>query len=292
MNECNKMEGLSVIVPAFNEEQGAETVIKRLLKVINQMNLPTELIIVDDGSTDGTKKILEKFSNLVTVIRHATNHGYGASLKHGIRQARYAFVAITDADGTYPNEQLPKLLSALEDYDMVVGARTGQKVHIPFIRRPAKWLLNKIANYLSDTKIPDLNSGFRVFRKEIVEKYLHILPNGFSFTATITLAMISDGYRVYYEPVDYYRREGRSKIKSGDVMNFLILIIRAITYFNPLRVFLPISLALFGLGFARLCYDIFWLSNITDSTTVIFLFALQVGLIGIVADLIVRRSRP
>jgi len=130
-----------------------------------------------------------------------------------------------------------------------------------------------------------------VFRKDIIEHYFHILPNGFSFTTTITLAMISDGYQINYEPIDYYKRKGRSKIKPSDVLNFLLLITRTITYFNPLRVFLPIFVVLFGMGMVRLCYDIFWLHNLTDSTTILFLFALQVGLIGIVADLIVKRSR-
>jgi len=285
-------EGLSMVVPVCNEVRSVKLVLEQLLEVLDHLNRPVELIVVDDGSTDGTAERLDAFSGRIRVFRHLVNQGYGAALKTGIKQAKYDYVAITDADGTYPNEELPRLLAGMETHDMVVGARTGRKVHVPLIRRPAKWLLSRIANYLVDMKIPDLNSGFRVFRKKIAEHYFHILPNGFSFTTTITLAMISDGYKVHYESIDYYKREGRSKIKPVDALNFLIFILRTITYFNPLRVFLPICLVLFGLGMARLCYDIFWLHNLTDSTTLLFLFALQVGLIGIVADLIVKRSKP
>jgi glycosyltransferase involved in cell wall biosynthesis len=292
MPEFKKYEGISMIVPVYNEATSVKHVIENLIDVLNHLNRPFELIVVNDGSTDGTAEILDAFSGRIKVLRHLANRGYGAAIKTGIGHSCYPFVAITDADGTYPNEELPRLLAGMEVHDMVVGARTGGKVHVPLIRRPAKWLLNRIANYLVDMKIPDLNSGFRVFRKKVAEHYFHILPNGFSFTTTITLAMISDGYQVHYESIDYYKREGRSKIKPVDALNFLIFIVRTITYFNPLRVFLPICLALFGLGMVRFCYDIFWLHNLTDSTTLLFLFALQVCLIGIVADLIVKRSRP
>jgi len=181
-------------------------------------------------------------------------------------------------------------MDAMSEADMVVGARTGSKVHIPLIRRPAKWVLNKLANYLSNANIPDLNSGLRVFRKEIAERYFHILPDRFSFTTTITLAMFADGYRVKYQSIDYHKREGASKIKPSDAIGFFILILRTITYFNPLRTFVPVFLILFSLASAKLGYDVFVLKNLTDLTTLLFLSSLQVILIGIVADLIVRRG--
>lgn len=287
-----KEEGLSIVVPVYNECESIKPVLEELLKVLGLLQRPSELIVVDDGSTDGTLDILMDFSDRMILKKHHANQGYGAALKTGIKQAKHDYVAITDADGTYPNENLPLLLDKMDECDMAVGARIGKKVHTPLIRRPAKWLLNKLANYLVESAIPDLNSGFRIFRKEIVKKYLHILPNRFSFTTTITLAMISDGHRVHYETIDYKKREGKSKIKPSDAFGFLMLIIRTITYFNPLRFFLPFSLALFILGVVRFCYDAIWLHNLTDSTTLLFLFALQVGLIGIVADLIVKRSRP
>ncbi|CAB1059837.1 hypothetical protein D1BOALGB6SA_4602 [Olavius sp. associated proteobacterium Delta 1] len=290
MTISDTITGLSVVVPVYNEIEIVQDLIEKLILALNRLNTPAELIVVDDGSTDGTSEVLSSLSEKIKLIRHPCNRGYGAALKTGIRQATYTIVAITDADGTYPNENFSKLMTGMQSNDMVVGSRNGSKVHIPLVRRPAKWLLNKLANSLAEMEIPDLNSGFRAFRKEIVEKYTHILPNRFSFTTTITLILISEGYRIKYIPINYHKRKGRSKIKPKDALGFLILIIRAITYFNPLRIFLPFSMVLFALGILRLSFDFLILHNLTDSTTLLFLFALQVGLIGIVADLIVRRN--
>jgi len=290
MKADEQVEGVSLIVPVFNEVGSVQHVLDCILNVLANLGQPAELIIVDDGSDDGSAEILRTYTNRAKIYFHGTNCGYGAALKTGIQAAKYSMVAITDADETYPFDDLPKLVNGMQNYDMVVGARTGSKVHIPLSRRPAKWLLNKLSNYLAETQIPDLNSGFRVFRRDLALNYQHILSNRFSFTTILTLVMIVDGYRVKWEPIDYYKRSGKSKIKPIDALAFLILIVRTITYFNPLRFFLPVALFLFIFGFGRLCYDVFWLHNLTDSTTLLFLFALQVGLIGILADLIVRRS--
>ena len=256
------------------------------------MECPSELIIVDDGSTDSSAQQLSGLRKRLKLISHKVNRGYGAALKTGIQKARYPLVAIMDADGELPVEELPKLIAGMEEADMVVGARTGAQVHVPLIRRPAKWLLNLLANYLSDTHIPDLNSGFRVFRKNIVQRYFHILPNRFSFTSTITLAMIADGFAVHFESVNCQRRAaGQSKIRPSDAVGFFILILRTVTYFNPLRTFVPVFLALLTLAVGKLGYDVFWEHNITDTTTLLWLMSLQVLLIGIVADLVVRRDR-
>ena len=290
MTNISKDKGLSVIVPVYNEEECLKPVIEELIEILDTLELPTELIVVNDGSVDGTPQILEDFAPKVKLLQHASNRGYGAALKTGISRAAYPLIAITDADGTYPNRDLPELLAKMDSHDMVVGARNGQQVAVPLIRRPAKWFLNKIANYLLETRIPDLNSGFRIFRRKRMERYRHILPNGFSFTTTITLSMISDGFPVHYEPINYYKRDGKSKIKPNDALNFFMLITRTVTYFNPLRIFLPISLLLFFMGFLRLGYEIIFLWNLTDSSTLLLLFAVQIGLIGIIADLIVKRS--
>jgi len=284
------ISGLSVVVPVYNEVNAVLPEIGNILKVLKKMDCPTELIIVDDGSSDGTAELLKKAKEPFILVASEANCGYGASLKKGIRQAKYPLVAITDADGTYPNEEIPAMLEKMADADMVVGARIGDKVHIPLIRRPAKWVLNKLANYLSNAEIPDLNSGLRIFRKHIAERYFHILPSRFSFTTTITLAMFADGYRVCYHSIDYHKREGSSKIKPSDAVGFFILILRTITYFSPLRTFVPLFLLLASLGGMKLTYDIFVLQNVTDTTTFILLSALQVILIGVVADLIVRRG--
>jgi len=281
---------LSIVVPVYNEVNAVLPEIRNILKVMQGLDCPCELIVVDDGSQDGTADLLRQAEEPFQLVASEANCGYGASLKKGIRQAKYPIVAITDADGTYPNEEIPVLLELMRDADMVVGARTGDKVHIPLIRRPAKWVLNKLANYLSNADIPDLNSGLRLFRKGIAERYFHILPSRFSFTTTITLAMFADGYRVRYHTIDYHKREGSSKIKPSDAIGFFILILRTITYFSPLRTFVPLFLVLALVGSVKLIYDVFVLQNITDTTTFIMMSALQVILIGVVADLIVRRG--
>ncbi|MDX8391445.1 MAG: glycosyltransferase family 2 protein [Mariprofundaceae bacterium] len=288
--DAGEMNGLSIVVPVYNEVNAALPEIQNILKIMEGLDCPCELIVVDDGSQDGTADLLRQANEPFQLIASETNCGYGASLKKGIRQAKYPIVAITDADGTYPNEEIPVLMDLMRDADMVVGARTGDKVHIPLIRRPAKWALNQLANYLSNADIPDLNSGLRLFRKNIAERYFHILPSRFSFTTTITLAMFADGYRVRYHAIDYHKREGSSKIKPSDAIGFFILILRTITYFSPLRTFVPLFLALASVGSVKLIYDVFILQNITDTTTFILMSALQVILIGVVADLIVRRG--
>jgi len=289
-NNRANADGLSIVIPVYNEVNAVMPEICRIIKILDEMDCPTELIVVDDGSSDGTVDLLKQANETFLLIASEINCGYGASLKKGIHQAKYPVVAISDADGTYPNDEIPVMLEQMNDADMVVGARIGDKVHIPLIRRPAKWVLNKLANYLSNTDIPDLNSGLRMFRKNIAERYFHILPSRFSFTTTITLAMFADGYRVKYHTIDYHKREGSSKIKPSDAIGFFILILRTVTYFSPLRTFVPLFLLLFLSGVLKLTYDVTILHNVTDTTTFILISSLQVILIGIVADLIVRRG--
>lgn len=284
------IDGLSVVIPVYNEINCVMSEIRRVLAILAGMDCPSELIVVDDGSSDGTIELLKQAEEPFMLIASDTNCGYGASLKKGIRQAKYSIVAITDADGTYPNEEIPVMLEEMLTVDMVVGARTGENVHIPLIRRPAKWVLNQLANYLSNAKIPDLNSGLRLFRTEVAKRYFHILPSSFSFTTTITLAMFADGYRVKYHSIDYQKREGFSKIRPSDAIGFFILILRTITYFNPLRTFVPLFLTFFAVAVVKLSYDIFYLENVTDTSTLLFISSLQIILIGIVADIVVRRG--
>ena len=174
---------------------------------------------------------------------------------------------------------------------MVVGARVGSKVKIPLIRKPAKWFITKLASYLTGTKIPDLNSGLRVMKKEVVEKYIRILPDGFSFTSTITLAMLTNGYSVKYVPIDYFRRYGKSKIKPiQDTLNFIQLIIRTVLYFNPLKVFVPLSLFLVLLAFLVLLGSWVLTGKVMDVTFgVVLMTAVMVMTIGMLADLIDKR---
>jgi glycosyltransferase involved in cell wall biosynthesis len=250
------------------------------------------VIAVDDGSSDSTYGILKEKATLV--LQHTQNMGYGAALKTGIRAAQYRHVAILDADGTYAEEDLLQLIHYMGDYDMVVGARVGKDIQIPWIRRPAKWILNKLANFLTETKIPDLNSGMRIFDKQVVKKFFTFLPPNFSFTTTITIAMLTNGYRVKYVPTHYKKRKGKSKIRPiQDTMNFFALIIRTALYFRPTRIFIPLSLLVIGLSLMKMILiDILLIQNLTDSTLLLLLTGLQIGIMGLLADLIHKRSIP
>ena len=220
------------------------------------------------------------------VIRHRNNKGYGASLKAGIRAAENEIVVTFDADGQFDPADIPILVAALSDTDMVVGVRP-KGADTPTIRKPGKWLLLKTANYLAQTQIPDLNCGFRALRTETARKFLNLLPNGFSFTTTLTLAMFKDGYNVEYIPIKMRpRTSGSSRVRPADAFNTLLLIIRIIALFDPLKVFLPVS------GFLFIVALLYWILdsvklgrvNIPSGAVVLLVSAVLVFLFGILAD--------
>ncbi len=280
----------SLIIPAYNEVESIAGTIDKLIKTPWQ-DFP-EIIIVDDGSDEKISDIITA-KEKVKIIRHKQNRGYGAALKTGIKNAKYDIIAITDADDTYPNERIPELVKIFEEggFDMVVGARLGKNVKIPLIRKPAKCFITKLASYLTGTKIPDLNSGLRVIKKDVVEKYIGILPDGFSFTSTITLATLTNGYSIKYIPIDYFQREGKSKIKPvQDTLNFIQLIIRTVLYFDPLKIFVPLSLILAFFAFLVLIGSWFLTGKAMDVTFgVILMTSIMVLVIGMLADLIDKR---
>lgn len=281
---------LSILIPAYNEAAGIAEVVQRVKAVARDLAGPWELLVVDDGSSDDTAARAEAAG--ARVIRHGQNRGYGAALKTGIRRAAHEQVLILDADCTYPPEVLPEILAHSKDQDMVVGARTKGDVQIPLIRRPAKAILRGLASYLSGYPIPDLNSGLRLMRKEAVNRFLGILPNGFSFTTTITLAMLVSGLAVSYVPIEYHKRTGRSHIRPiRDTIGFFALILRTVMHFNPLKIFLPLAFlfllaggAVFGLSWA-------YLDRPLDTTSLLLMVTgVQLGALGMLADLIARRS--
>jgi len=280
---------VSIIVPALNEVEIIAQVLKMITFCFSESGTEHELIVVDDGSTDGTAEVVESIEG-VRLIRHNFNQGYGAALKTGIRESHYPLIAIIDADGTYPSDVLPQLLASMDSCDMAVGARTGDHVKIPFVRRPAKWLLKKLAEYLSGRQIPDLNSGLRVFRRELAERFFGIFPDGFSFTTTITLAALTGGYRVQFLPINYYKRVGQSTIKPiRDFTGFLLLIIRLIVYFKPLNVFLPVSGGLLVVGLTKAAIDFYGFNHFGVGAAIAILASLQIAFMGLLADLITRR---
>ncbi len=284
---------ISIIIPVYNEEKSILPLLKEIEDVMNQSRLGYEIIVINDGSTDRTGEVLRESESSIRILDHKINRGYGASLKTGVCNAQNEIIVITDADGTYPNKKIPELVNYMKDYDMVVGARTGVNVKIPLIRKPAKWLINRIANYLTGVKIPDLNSGLRVIKKAIANKFARLLPDQFSYTATITLAMLTNGYQVKYIPIDYHARIGQSKIKPiRDTLNFIQLIVRTVMYFNPLKIFIPLSLVLFFMSIGVFLYSYFFTPRVMDVTTVIlFVSAIQVLAIGMVADLVNKRLK-
>lgn len=284
---------LSIIVPVYNEEKNIKKTIYKIDSVLKKSDLKNyEIIIVDDGSTDHTNQTLKQSNINFNLIEHERNMGYGASIKSGIIKSKYNVIAITDADCTYPVEKIPEMYKQIKDYDMVVGSRTGKIVKIPFIRKPAKWFIGKLANYLAGFKIPDINSGLRIFKKEHVLRFFKILPNGFSFTTTITLAMLTNDMQIKYIPINYMKRKGKSKIRPiRDTLNFIQLIIRTVMYFNPLRIFVPVSLILLLISLIVFIYSYLALPKILDTTvSILFISSIQILAIGMLADMINKRN--
>ncbi len=281
----------SLVLPIFNEELGVAPTIQHLQKTLEGYPGRHEIIAVNDGSQDQTGKILHQIPG-IRVIEHNINRGYGAALKTGIRHAKYSLIVITDADGTYPNERIPELVSLIQltEADMIVGSRTGENVQYSNLRKIPKWFLVRFAEWITTTKIPDLNSGLRIFRKDIADRFLNILPNTFSFTTTITVAMLTNGYAVHYEPIDYHPRQGRSKIKPiRDTLRFIQIILRTGLYFAPMRILMPISAA-FAIGFGvSLAQDIFIRSDLTEATLILLLAATQTAILALLADMIDKR---
>ena len=287
--------GVSLVIPACNEEQAIADVLDNLAIMAAGLGCAWEIIVVDDGSSDRTAQRVD--ATRFRLMRHAHNRGYGAAIKSGVRAARHDVIVITDADGTYPCAAIPGLLTRLADCEMAVAARTGANVAIPALRRPAKWMLTQLANYLTGHKIPDLNSGQRAMRRDLFERYERYYPDGFSLTTTITLAALTNGHRVEYVPIDYHARIGSSKIRPVyDTLNFIQLIVRTVLYFEPLKIFVPASvtliLAALLIGGVSLTMQVLGHGRFMDVTTLLlFVTGLQLFAIGALADLITKRLR-
>ncbi len=284
----------SVVIPCFNEEQAILETLVGIREHLRDAG-PYELIVVDDGSTDGTSELLrqaaQKDPNL-RVLTHRENQGYGASLKSGIRIAQAELIVITDADGTYPNEEIPRLVSLASRYDMIVGSRTAPTAQYPFLRSIPKVFLRRYASWITGKRIPDLNSGLRVFRRDLAQQFFHLISDSFSFTTTITMAMLSNRFQVHYEPIGYAPRVGRSKIRPiRDTLAFCRLVLRMGLYFNPLRTLLPLLAFIFCLFATSVSYDVAVLGNLTDKTVILLMFSMNFMLLSFMAEVINLANR-
>jgi glycosyltransferase involved in cell wall biosynthesis len=292
---------VSIIVPAFNEENGVGPQISAIRQIMDSGNFDYEVIVVDDGSKDRTAEAALKAK--ARVVRHYENKGYGSAIKTGILAAEHDTILIVDADGTYPSREIPNLIALLATADMVVGSRTGSDVHVPWLRRIPKMFLGWLAMRIAGRHIPDLNSGMRAFRRNCVLQYFPVLSNQFSFTTTVTLALLADGYRVVYHPIDYYQRIGKSKIRPWHFMDFSMLVLRMAMLFQPMKIFVPAAFFCIIAGIAKVCLDVvayFWRTNTFDvsilfqpvlstSAILLLLVGFQLLLIGMLADGVLRR---
>ena len=290
----------SIIIPCYNEKHAIRDTIEWILSVIRDSKLKNvEIIAVNDGSTDGCEQVLnaltkEHHSDDLLVVHHKRNQGYGAALKTGIRRSQSDYICITDADGTYPNDRIPDLIEQISSkgLDMVVGARIGPNVEYSKIRSIPKMILVPWVSFLCGTEVPDMNSGLRIFRRDRSLDFLKLLPDGFSFTTTITICLLRNRYAVEFTPISYARRIGKSHIKPiQDTLRFTQLILRTGMYFAPLRLLSPLIVALATLFSISSLYDLTILNNLTDKTVLLGFASLNVFMFALLADMIDKRSR-
>jgi len=266
------------VVPAFNEERA----IGALVAALRSGPAWHEIIVVDDGSSDATAERAREAG--ARVVRHPYNKGNGAAVKTGIRSASGEYVLIIDGDGQHRAADAARLVSRLGEFDLVIGARSAS-TQASWARRMGNAALNRLASYLTSREVPDLTSGFRGARREHLREFLHLLPNGFSTPTTTTLAFIKAGYNVCFEPVEADARVGQSKIKlARDGTKFLLIVLKIVTMFSPLRVFLPISLAAFLLGAGYAAWTIVTQSHVTNSSVLLIMLAVIVFLVGLVSE--------
>ncbi|MEY4032003.1 MAG: hypothetical protein RL573_915 [Actinomycetota bacterium] len=272
---------ISVVLPVYNEKGHLRAEIDRIRAALEASRYSFELIVVDDGSSDGSEKELPNIPG-ITLITHGKNQGSGA-----------AVVVWTDVDMTYPNNLIPELVDSMQGFDHIVGWRQTEEGTLKWLRTPAKWVIRKLASFLSETDIKDLNSGLRAFRRDVAMQYVHELPKGFSCVTTLTMSFLGNGYSVGFFPIEYFPRAGRSKFHwLKDTRRYILQVIRMTLSYNPLKVFLPIGLTLLGLGFVKLGVD--WAQRdfrLAANTLLIFFAALQVITVGLLADLVVRATK-
>lgn len=286
--------GFTVIITVYNEESALAPLLLRLKPVLASHDF--ELIMVNDGSNDESYNILKRFKDemnneTITIINHPYNKGYGAAIKSGVRSASTESIVIMDADGQHSIEDMLRIAESINEFDMVIGDR-GEKASSA-MRNFGKGILKWIAEYLIDKKIPDLNSGLRAVRKDIFMEFIDLYPNGFSITTTMTLAFIKAGYNVTFVPIHIEKRSGgKSQVAADDAIKTLLLILRIIMLFNPLKVFVPIGLSMLSLGLVYALWGIYYTFSIPKGALFASISGLNIFFFGLIADQIsiMRRS--
>lgn len=279
---------ISIIVPAYNEEDAIRYGLERFIEL--GFHEKYELIYINDGSSDRTAEIIQEYP--VKLYNHNVNKGYGAALKTGIRKASGDKVIILDSDGQHDPKYIDELIEKLNENDMVIGERTAGSFQVKR-RKSGKKLIRKVGEYMVEQKLPDYNSGFRGFDKELIKEMLHIMPNGFSFSTTSTLAFLKEGYTIGTFPIEVSERVGRkSNVKMvKDGSKTMLLLFRIIMLFNPLKIFFPVSLALTFLGLAWGVYGYFMTFRFPNSAILIVVFGMMMFFIGLLADQVAMLNR-
>jgi glycosyltransferase involved in cell wall biosynthesis len=287
---------VTVVLPCYNEQDHVLLEIARVSRALDESEFSYELLVIDDASTDNTLEVLQKAQSEYPNMRlepFQRNGGTGTARRIGTQIARGEIVVWTDADMSYPNERIPEMVRYLKEnprIDQVVGARTSEEGSHKLLRVPAKWVIRKIAERLINQKIPDLNSGMRAMRREVALPYLRLLPPGFSCVTTITMAFLANQHDLYYMPIAYSKRAGKSKFKFiKDAYRYILQVLRMVMYFNPIKVLLPPALWLIGIGVVKAVYDLIAHPfKIAENTILLFLTGLIIASLALLADLIVR----
>ena len=283
------MKNISIIIPVYNEGEAVKEILSELQKQIKKVDIEYEIIVVDDGSTDNTKEILKSLDKDIKIITHPKNMGYGEAILTGIKNAKYEYIATIDADGSYLAEDLVRLISEIEEYDLVIGARKGKEFWGSMLKHPARLLFLFLAEFTVGEKIPDVNSGLRIFKKSSFLKLnFPIICRGFSFSSTMTLAFLAEGKFVKFVPIKYLPRKGKSKVNYiRDTLRTLQVLTEIITFYNPLKL---IIIIMFPLIILSILWLILWILTKNFSYGIYFnisaSFSILIFAIGLLMDLI------
>jgi len=288
---------LSVLLPSYNERRAITSVLEEIVAALADQALRYEILVIDDASTDGTAEAAEDFARScwqcpVRVVRCPERRGAGAARKVGIRRACGELIVMLDADGSYAADSIPELLRYFPAYDQVNGARTSEQGTYPWLRRPAKWFIRKLACYLTGHRIPDLNTGLKAFKRDLMLPWLWVVPDGFSCVTTMTLAFLTNGYAVKYVPTPYRPRIGRSKFHPvKDTLAYLSTVLRMVLYFRPLKVFLPMAGLVILLGLAKSVLSFKLTGSMQESDIVVLTAGFLTCMLGLLAEVIVAHHR-